>query len=355
MSVRARAALIAGFLGAACQTTPQINDTGSPVDARVTAFAETERVGGTGDAADDPAIWITPDPADSLVIGTDKTAGLYTYTLDGAVRQFLPVGRLNNVDLRPGFEVAGNERVLIAASDRTNNAVMVFFLDPATGEINADDAKIILLDIEPYGFCMGLIEGRYFAYVNAKTGEIVQLELRKNRAGVSAKEVRRLSVPSQPEGCVVDDRSGTLYVGEEAAGVWRFDGRADGPLDGDRVISIEETQLVADVEGLALYPMGKHEGYLIASSQGDDAYAVYGLPELGYQGRFRVIDGESIDGTSETDGIEITTAALPGRANGVFLAQDDANDDGGQNFKLVDWDDIAAGLSLKMDSAPAGE
>ncbi len=42
----------------------------------------------TGDAADDPAIWVDPDtPADSLVIGNDKPGALEVYNLDGSRRQ----------------------------------------------------------------------------------------------------------------------------------------------------------------------------------------------------------------------------------------------------------------------------
>ena len=75
-----------------------------PLAIAVRATAETA---GTSGDADDPAIWVNEaDPAQSLILGTDKTAGLYAYGLDGAVRQFLPDGRLNNVDLRHKNEPA---------------------------------------------------------------------------------------------------------------------------------------------------------------------------------------------------------------------------------------------------------
>src|SRR5690606_33806904 len=67
----------------------------------VTALVETTPVSSFGDAADDPAIWANPDdPAASLVIATDKKAGLYVYDMQGQVVQFLPDGKMNNVDLR---------------------------------------------------------------------------------------------------------------------------------------------------------------------------------------------------------------------------------------------------------------
>jgi 3-phytase len=43
----------------------------------VIATVETDPVPSSGDAADDPALWIHPtEPASSLIVGTDKDAGL---------------------------------------------------------------------------------------------------------------------------------------------------------------------------------------------------------------------------------------------------------------------------------------
>src|SRR3546814_18948829 len=75
---------------------------------------ETVAAGMYGDAADDPALWANPgDPAASLVIATDKKAGLYVYDMRGEVVQFLPDGRMNNVDLREGFALSGEQVVLV--------------------------------------------------------------------------------------------------------------------------------------------------------------------------------------------------------------------------------------------------
>ena len=63
---------------------------------------------------------IRRDPAQSVVIGTDKNLGLYVYDLDGRLLQTLPDGRMNNVDLRDGFMVDGKPRTLVAASNRTD-------------------------------------------------------------------------------------------------------------------------------------------------------------------------------------------------------------------------------------------
>jgi hypothetical protein len=50
------------------------------------------------------------DPARSLVIGTDKKAGIHVYDLTGKRVSFTPAARLNNVDLREsgGRVIASN-------------------------------------------------------------------------------------------------------------------------------------------------------------------------------------------------------------------------------------------------------
>ena len=82
---------------AACATAPL-----GPM-VSIPATRETAAVAQTGDAADDPAIWVAPDPAQSLVLATQKQGGLYVFDLAGAIVQEIPGGRPNNIDLRAGF------------------------------------------------------------------------------------------------------------------------------------------------------------------------------------------------------------------------------------------------------------
>src|SRR3546814_12411509 len=87
----------------------------------VTALVETVPAGSYGDAADDPAIWANPgDPAASLVIATDTTAGLYVYDMRGQVVQFLPAGKLTHAHLRGGLALSGEQSVLVTANHHTH-------------------------------------------------------------------------------------------------------------------------------------------------------------------------------------------------------------------------------------------
>src|SRR3546814_7220282 len=84
-------------------------------------------------------------------------------------------------------------------------------------------------------------------------------------------------------------------------------------------------------------PEGVDGGYLVASSQGDNAYAVWQLADEDYVGRFR-IDAGAVDGPQETDGIEIAVgdfgAPYP---RGLLVAQDVANAPAPQNFPRESW------------------
>ena len=86
--------------------------------ANVPARGQTVPVGTVADdAADDPAIWRDPrNPEKSLVVGTDKKAGLHVYRLSGESVHFTPAGRVNNVDLVD----LGARGVVVVASDRND-------------------------------------------------------------------------------------------------------------------------------------------------------------------------------------------------------------------------------------------
>jgi 3-phytase len=313
--------------------------------AEVQAVGETEPVGtADDDAADDPAIWRNPaDPARSLIVGTDKKAGLYVYGLDGKVRHFLDAGRVNNVDLA---EWGG--RVIVAASDRTDKAnahVALFTLDTATAKLSPL-ARIPAGEGEAYGLCLYSRAEALHAFLVLKDGTIRQIALEMG-AAPTGRSVRTLKLETQSEGCVVDARTGRLYVGEEDVGVWRFDARPDGPVDAVSVARVDGARLIADVEGVALASEGDSDGgYLIVSSQGDNAYALLRLSDDSFVGRFRITAGR-FGGTSETDGIEVSTASFgPGFPEGLMVVQDGDNAPAAQNFKLVSWKDVKAALGL---------
>jgi len=323
----------------------------------VQASAETDPVPGRGDAADDPAIWVNAgNLAESLIIGTDKKRGLNTYRLDGRLRQSLPVGRMNNVDLRDGFEIDGRRVTIVAASDRDRNAIALFALSPEGPDLTdvADGLRATGL-AEIYGLCMyaDRNRGTLFVFVNDKDGRFQQHELIPSADGkrISTRIVREFRLATQPEGCVADDELGWLYVGEEGFGFYRMAAAPDAATDLVAVDSVGKGSLVADVEGLAIYRANGGGGFLVVSSQGDNAYALYRrAPPNEYVARFRIVDGAAVDGASATDGLEVTSISLPAPyTEGLLVVQDGDNTlpRAPQNFKLVPWSEVRRALQLE--------
>lgn len=326
----------------ACATAPRPVTLASLPAATVTAAAETVPVGtAAADAADDPAIWRNAaDPAASLIVATDKKAGLYVYGLDGHVRHFLPDGRLNNVDLLD----MGAQGVIVVASDRNDKAqavLRIYRLDTAAGTLVSLGAVAGGAG-EAYGVCLTRHGDVLHAFSVLKHGQIEEVAITFDSASPTGRIVASRKLATQSEGCVVDPRNGALYVGEERAGVWRFN---RGETAAQLVAPVDGHQLVADTEGLALLPEGDDGGWLVVSSQGDNAYAVYRLPDIKPTGRYRIGSGKH-GATEETDGIALAGGDFgPAFPAGLFVAQDGINAPAAQNFKLVSWSDILAAVS----------
>ena len=333
-----------------------------PVKIVVTAAVETTPVISTDDAADDPAIYIHPtNPDKSVVIGTDKQMGLEVYSFSGKTLNSYAFGRINNVDLRSQFELPnGNTIVLVGGSNRTNNSISLFSLDPETAELQVINGEAMISKVgEIYGFCLYQKEKTY-AIVVGKDGKVEQWELAGTMDGkVNGKLVRSFSVGGKCEGMVADDELGHLYIAEEERGIWKYVAAPEATSDRTKIqLLSENNQLKEDLEGLTIYYGPNETGYLIASSQGNNSYAIYERQgNNNYLGSFRIAKNSTIDGTSDTDGIDVTNLAVNETfKNGVFIVQDGNNRENNtklnQNFKLVPWEQIAKAFSppLNIDS-----
>ena len=316
----------------------------------VTAVGETEAVASARDAADDLAIWRDARrPARSLIVATDKQRGLNVYDLTGRQRFTIAAGRLNNVDLAE-IRIGGRRRIVVVASDRTDRAdshLALFDLDPVSAVLTP--LALVRVGVgEAYGLCLYHPRGQALqAFLVNKDGLISQVALDFMGAVPRGRVVRTLRLATQSEGCVTDPRTGSLFVGEEDVGVWRFDADAHAPTAGRLIAPVDGVRLVADVEGLAIARTGARGGWLIVSSQGDSAYAAYRLSDFGFAGRFRIAAGR-FGATSDTDGIEISTASFGrGLEGGIMVAQDGDNAPHAQNFKIVRWRDVARTLRLR--------
>jgi 3-phytase len=336
-----------------------------PPVATVTPRVETLPVDSFGDAADDPAIWADPaDPSASLVVATDKKGGMVLYDMQGKLLQFLPDGKMNNTDLREGFALGGGKVVLVTASDRTHKSVAIYRLDTNRRQLVdvADGVQATGLD-DPYGLCMyrSPKSAKTYVFVNSGEGQMRQWELKDAGNGrVRIEQVREFRIPTQAEGCVADDASGTLYVGEEDVALWRMNAEPDG---GDAKTAVDRVdanpKIKDDLEGVGLYDLGDGRGYIVVSSQGNNTYAVYRRGgDHAYLGSFAIVadPARGIDGVSETDGLDVTSRNLgPGFEAGALVVQDGRNvlPPQNQNYKYVPWSAIAEALHLEQRTTPA--
>jgi hypothetical protein len=116
---------------------------------------------------------------ESLIVGTDKKAGLYVYGLDGKVRDFAAAGRLNNVDLID----MGAAGVIVVASDRNDEAqakLQVWRLDTAAAKLQPLGAVTGGAG-EAYGVCLLRDAGGLTAFSVLKHGAIVQVRIATGR------------------------------------------------------------------------------------------------------------------------------------------------------------------------------
>ncbi|WP_420934611.1 phytase [Alteromonas sp. A081] len=299
---------------------------------------QTDPVQRFGDAADDPAIWVdSKSPAKSLIIGTDKKAGLDVFDLNGQRLQHLPIGKVNNVDVRQSVRFGQQTMDLAVASNRTGNTLSVFNIDVMTRQVShVADLPTPLTDA--YGLCLYQPEQGLEVFINDTDGRYLRYKLNVNKGEFSASLMEQFEVPSQPEGCVADDTHQQLIYGEEAAGIWLRNIAEVGSAS-IKVANLSE-KVHADIEGMDMYHIDDLR-YLVASSQGNDSYAVYAIDDdFRWLGSFRIAPNfnKGIDGASETDGLAISSVNL-GKAfpYGLLVVQDGRNvmPSNKQNFKLV--------------------
>nr|WP_306337198.1 phytase [Streptomyces sp. KL118A] len=314
-------------------------------------------------------------------------------------------GRFNNVDLVRGPKLSSGAADLAVTSDRGHDRLRFYRIDrdrtggpltdvtdPAAPPVFSADQAEINEQRTAYGLAtwQDKASGRSYAVVSRRERtSVALLELIPGQGGkVTYRKVRTLDLPSsfrlpngtswrpcaepgelpQVEGMVVDPSNGTLYAGQEDVGIWRLRADLTGkPELVDKVreygvpgVYDEETEecapgadpgyggkrITADVEGLTLVNEADGDGYLLASSQGDNTFAAYDR-ELGdhneYEGGFRVTPaGGALDGSEECDGAAALNEPLgPQYPHGLLVVQDghDAPGDGDRpstNFKFVD-------------------
>ncbi len=331
----------------------------------VEAIYETPPVVTKGDAADDPAIWVNKrNPSNSIIFGTDKKSGIYSYNLQGQELSYTNLGNINNIDTRT-INVGDDENVsdftFLFASNRTLGSVDLWvFEDNETREKLENNSWEVpskpsfrgKSDIIVYGICAG-IDPKYglVAFLTEDTGPRVEVW---NLTEDGLNLITTFNNGGESEGCVYDDQNRTLFISEEEVrGVlkaYRLDDSFD--FSEPYIVDSRDGQIGGDPEGVSLYKTPNNSGYLILSSQGDSKFNLYDRNyPYDYITSFRIGSSKSIDNVTDTDGIETINFKLSDEyPEGIMIAQDGYNKDGlwskKQNFKFVSFQDILEAVDV---------
>jgi len=148
-----------------------------------------------------------------------------------------------------------------------------------------------------------MTDGSFHAGVTTKDGRFVQYEMLYS-SGMQATKLREISVAKQTEGCAFDDRSGKVYVAVEEGDLSQYDSAPDADGVATEIARIRNYGLKADLEGVTVYEDGADGGYVIVSSQGNNSYGVFKLPDLSFASprnneikkqNFKIIDWRVIE------------------------------------------------------------
>ena len=314
------------------------NNLGSLLYKEVIANVETEPVFAGDDAADDMCVLENfNNPEKSLIISSDKKYGIIVYDLDGVKLYDYEVGRINNVDILPSRSI--QNKYIVAGTNRTYNSIDIYSFN-SKGELeNLILRKEIPSLKDVYGVTFYRDEFNTYLFISDKKGNVEQWSYNNDEVNSELKFVRKLRFSSLVEGLVADESKGKIYMGQERKGIWELN--ASPKLEEDKKLIFKKNKYFKpDFEGLTIRDDGDGKGYLITSVQGSNGYLIIDRNSLKAKMFFRIIDGNKIDGTTETDGIDVSSIKTSKFPNGFFIAQDDDNDGLNQNFKLVDWNKI---------------
>lgn len=240
--------------------------------------------------ADDPAIWVNAaNPRQSLVIGTLKRGGIDVYDLKGALLQHiladtmppdmeLRSARYNNVDIVYGLKIGDGYVDLAVVTDRHNDLLRFFAIDPASvaegsaplKEITAPGAPLIFSATRDelstgntaYGLAVTQSDprrGTAHAFVS-RSGRttIARATVFPDNGRITYNVAEQFDLPDHlplpngktwhpclsvdgdaphVEGMVVDDFHKVLYLAQERVGIWKIpiDEEPHRPVLVDRV------------------------------------------------------------------------------------------------------------------------
>ncbi len=341
---------------------PDMRPAGSTANAPIAPVLVTEPV--TKDS-DDPAIWLYPDDlSQSLILGTDKVGSIFVFDLDGKIipeKTVTGLGRINNIDVAYGVALAGDTIDIAVATDRNANLIRAFRL-PDMAPI--DNGGIEAFEGEPPELRrpMGLAlytrptDGAVYAIVSRKAGPdggyLWQYRIEDDGTGnlrcAKVREFGSFAGTKEIEAIAIDQELGYVYYSEEDVGVHKYFADPDAPDANVELALFGTDGFTEDREGISIYKVNDGTGYILVSDQQANAFRIFRREgEPGDPHDHRALKVVFVS-TNESDGSEVTNAALDDRfPSGLFVAMSD-----NRTFHYYSWDDIAGDDLVR---APNGE
>ncbi|MBO9727344.1 MAG: phytase [Chitinophaga sp.] len=304
--------------------------------------------------SDDPAIWVNPvNPAQSLVIGTDKSAegALYVFDLQGKIKQVVSgLQRPNNVDIAYGLLLNGKRVDFAVTTERITHKLRFFSL-PDMQPIDGGGIPVFEGETgKQYRDLMGIAvytnqKGEHYAIAGRKTGPqdgtyLWQYLLTDNGAGqVKATLVRKFgqySGKKEIEAIAVDNEAGYVYYSDEQHGVRQY--YADPEKGNEELAFFGTTGFTEDHEGISIYKTRAKKGYLLVSDQGANKFHIFSR-EGTHHKLLKVVTVAA----SHSDGSDAVSVPLNDTfRHGLFVVMSDD-----KTFHYYRWEDIA-GKQLEL-------
>jgi len=305
-----------------------------------------------GNNADDPAIWIHPtDSSRSLIFLSDKDAGIFAYSVNGAQLQHVDFGTaLNNIDVRNGFQLGAQTIDILAGNLRNAGQLTVLKINPdydcASPSNCASPPLTVLADdnssnngitSNSYGFTLYRrpADGAIFVFEKpASSAPIKQYLIDGSSGQIVVTPVRTIDdvAMGQSEGFVADDELGYVYFSEEEKGIHKYNADPNSSQLTRLSFFASGDGTASDREGLCLYKCNDSTGYLILSSQGNSSFKVYERQENN-----RFVKTFTAAQSTVTDGLDVNSSAIPGFPNGFVIIHDDPE----MQYYVYDWADVA--------------
>jgi 3-phytase len=318
---------------------------------------------------DDPAIWInSQDPAQSLVIGTDKASdgGLYVFDLQGKIvpgKVVRNLRRPDNVDVAYGLKLNGRLTDFALTTERETSKLRAFRL-PNMQPLDNGNLTVFAGEPEADQLPMGIAlytrptDGALFAIVSRKVGPkqnyLWQYQLTDDGTGhLKATLVRKFgkwSGKKEIESVAVDNELGYVYYSDEGVGVRQY--FADPARGNAELALFATTGFTEDHEGISIYKTSPTTGYLLVSDQAANQFHIFrreGTLNKPYDHPLLKVVRVA---AHISDGSDVTSAPLNQQfQHGLFVAMSEE-----KNFHYYRWEDLAGkDLYVSPTVSPKGK